>query len=45
MSEDSVEEPFRDVAKRVDEAYDRAAQELKSKVQKSKADALKKVRD
>jgi hypothetical protein len=43
MSEDLVEEPFNSAAKRVGEAYDRAAEELKAKVQKSKAAALKKI--
>ena len=43
MSEDLVDEPFRSAAKRVEEAYDRAAEELKAKVQRSKAEALKKV--
>ena len=43
MTEDVVDEPFRAAAKRVEEAYDRAAEELKAKVRKSKADALKKI--
>jgi hypothetical protein len=43
VSEDLVDEPFRSAAKRVEEAYDRAAEELKAKVQRSKAEALKKV--
>ena len=43
MSADLVDEPFRSAAKRVQDAYDQAAEELKAKVQKSKADALKKV--
>jgi hypothetical protein len=43
MSEDLVEEPFKAAAKQVEEAYERAEDELKSKVQKSKADALKKI--
>ena len=43
MSDDLVDEPFRAAAKRVEEAYDHAAEELRAKVQKSKADALKKV--
>ena len=43
MSEDFVDGPFKEAAKRVEEAYDRAAAELKAKVQKSRADALKKI--
>ncbi len=43
MSEDLVDEPFKEAAKRVEDAYDRAAAELKEKVKKSKSDALKKV--
>lgn len=43
MSDDLVEEPFKSAAKRVAEAYDQAADELKAKVDKAKADALKKV--
>ena len=43
MSEDLVDEPFRDAAKRAGEAFDHAAEELKSKVKKAKAEALKKV--
>jgi hypothetical protein len=43
MSEDLVEEPFRSAAKRVSDAYDQAAEELKDRVGKSKADALKKI--
>ncbi len=43
MSEELVDEPFRSAAKRVEEAYDKAAEELKSKVEKSKAAALKKI--
>jgi hypothetical protein len=44
MSEDLVEEPFKSAAKRVSDAYDQAAEELKAKVGESKADALKKIR-
>jgi hypothetical protein len=43
MSEDLVDEPFKSAAKRVEDAYDQAAEELKARVQKSKAEALKKV--
>ena len=43
MSDDLVEEPFKSAARRVDQAYDKAAEELKAKVEKSKAAALKKI--
>ena len=43
MSEDLVDEPFSSAAKRVEEAYDQAAEALKASVQKSKSEALKKV--
>ena len=43
MSEDLVEEPFKSAAERVEAAYDKAAEELKAKVEKSKAAALKKI--
>lgn len=43
MSEDLVDEPFRSAEKRVADAYDGAADELKSKVEKAKAKALKRV--
>jgi hypothetical protein len=43
MSEDLVNEPFRSAAKRVEDAYDQAAEALKTSVQKSKSEALKKV--
>ena len=43
MSEGPVDEPFRSVTKRVQDAYDQAAGELKEKVQKSKVAALKKI--
>ena len=43
MSEELVDGPFKDAAKRVEEAYDRAKAELKDKVQRSKAEALKKI--
>ena len=43
MSEDLVEEPFKAAVKRVEQAFDEAAAELKEKVQKSKSDALKKI--
>jgi len=43
MSEDLADEPFRLTVKRVVEAYDQSAEELKAKVRKAKAEALKKV--
>ena len=43
MSEDPVDKPFKSAAKRVEDAYDQAAEELRSKVERSKADALKKI--
>jgi len=43
MSEDLVEEPFKSAAKRVEETYDKAAEDLKAKVDKAKAAALKKI--
>ncbi len=43
MSEDLVDEPFKSAAKRVEEAYDKTAEELKAKVEKSKGAALKKI--
>ncbi len=43
MSEDLVEEPFKAAAKRAEETFDQAAAELKSKVEKSKSEALKKI--
>ena len=43
MSEELVAEPFKSAAARVDGAYDEAAEDLKSKVSKSKSEALKKV--
>jgi len=43
MSEDLVEEPFRSAIKKVEEAYDKAAADLKARVEKAKSEALKKV--
>ncbi|HKT22163.1 MAG TPA: hypothetical protein VJR06_06110 [Nitrososphaerales archaeon] len=43
MSDDLVDEPFKAAAKRVADAYDRAADDLKAKVEKAKSDALKKI--
>lgn len=43
MSEDLVDEPFKSAAKRVRDAYDKAAEELKSRVERAKSQALKKV--
>jgi len=38
-----VDEPFSSAAKRVEEAYNQAAEALKDSVRKSKSEALKKV--
>lgn len=43
MSEELVDEPFDSAAERVDEAYNQAKEELKSKVAKSESAALKKI--
>ena len=43
MSKDIVEEPFDSAAKQVEEAHEQAVAELKSKVEKAKSAALKKV--
>ncbi len=43
MSEELVDEPFESASKRVDDSFDHAAEELRAKVKKAKADALKKV--
>ena len=43
MSGNLVDEPFKSAAKRVEEAYDQAAADLKSKVENAKSEALKKV--
>ncbi len=43
MSEDLVEEPFKSATKKVEEAYDKAAADLKVKVERAKSEALKKV--
>jgi len=43
MSEDLVDEPFSSAAKRVEEAYNQAAEGLRDSVRKSKSGALKKV--
>jgi hypothetical protein len=43
MTEELVDEPFATASKHVNDAYDRAADELKAKVEKAKSDALKKV--
>ena len=43
MSEDLVDEPFDSASKRVQNAYDQAANELKEKVAKAKSDALNKI--
>jgi hypothetical protein len=44
MSEDLVDEPFKSAAERVNQAYDKASEDLKTKVERSKADALKKIK-
>jgi len=43
MSEELVEERFKSLTKRVEEAYDQAEADLKAKVEKAKSEALKKV--
>ena len=43
MSEDLVSEPFSSASKRVQDAYNQAAAELKEKVEKAKSEALKKI--
>lgn len=43
MSDELVDEPFDSATKQVEKAYDDAAEQLKSKVAKSKATALKKI--
>jgi hypothetical protein len=43
MSEELVAEPFDAAAKKVEDAYEAAAEQLKIKVRKSKSDALKKI--
>ena len=43
MSEDLVDEPFKQAARKVEQAFDRAGEELKARVQEAKVEALKKV--
>jgi hypothetical protein len=43
MSEDLVSEPFDAVSKRVQEAYDLTASELKEKVARARSEALKQI--
>jgi len=43
MTEELVDEQFKPASQKVDEAYDQAAEDLKSKVRKAKSDALKKL--
>jgi hypothetical protein len=43
VSEDLVDEPFDSASKRVKEAYDQEASELKAKIARAKSDALKKI--
>ena len=43
MSEDVVDEPFRSATERVEAAYQQAVSDLRSRVEKARADALRKV--
>jgi len=43
MSDEIVDEPFRDAVGKVEESHREAVSQLKAKVQKAKEDALKKV--
>ncbi len=43
MSGNLVDEPFGSASKRVQDAYDQAAEELKAKVAKAKSEALMKI--
>lgn len=43
MSEELVDEPFDDAAEHVEDAYGAAAEQLKAKVEKSKAEVLMKI--
>ena len=43
MSEDLVEKPFSEAAAKVEEAHQKASEDLKSKVASAKASALKKL--
>jgi hypothetical protein len=43
MSEDVVDAPFKAAADQVEQSHQDAVSQLKAKVQKAKADALKKV--
>ena len=43
MSENLEEEPFNEAKERVEDAYEQSVADLKSKVEKAKSDALKKV--
>ena len=43
MSEDIVDEPFNSATEQVESSHKEAVEQLKAKVQKAKADALKKV--
>ena len=43
MSEELADEPFESVVKRVKESFETAEDQLKSKVEKSRATALKKI--
>jgi hypothetical protein len=44
MNEDMVDEPFRSASEKVEAAHQAAVSELKSKVEKAKSDALRKVK-
>lgn len=43
MSEDLADKPFRDASSKVEDSHAAAVEDAKSKVQKAKASALKKV--
>ncbi len=43
MTDETVDEPFNSAAEKVETAYEHAAAELKSKLEKAKSAALKKV--
>ena len=44
MSEEIVDEPFRSATEKVEAAHQQAVSELKSKIEKAKSDALRKVK-
>lgn len=43
MSEDVTEKPFRSAAERVEEAHRQSVEDLRAKVARAKAEALRKV--